>query len=110
MVKFLLILAKTLLKLLMKYQPESRKEKRERLKKEAEAQAAKKEDKKEEKQKKVNMVKYGLNHVTSLVENNKAQLVVIANNVEPVELVLHLPTLCHKKEVPYCFIKGRFIV
>lgn len=93
----------------MKYQPESRKEKRERLKKEAAAQAEKKEDKKEEKTKKPLMVKYGLNHVTSLIENKKAQLVVIAHNVEPVELVLHLPTLCHKMEVPFCFIKGKNI-
>jgi large subunit ribosomal protein L7Ae len=52
------------------------------------------------------MVKFGLNHVTSLVENGKAQLVAIAHNVEPIELVLHLPALCRKKNIPYCFVKG----
>jgi large subunit ribosomal protein L7Ae len=72
------------------------------LKKEAEAQVA---EKKEEKKKPL-MVKYGLNHVTSLVENGKAELVAIAHNVEPIELVLHLPTLCRKKGIPFCFVKG----
>lgn len=91
----------------MKYRTESRKEKRERLKKEAAEMKDKKEGEaqKEEKRKPV-MAKFGLNHVTSLVENNKAKLVVIAHNVEPIELVLHLPTLCRKKDIPYCFVKG----
>lgn len=89
----------------MKYQTESRKEKKERLKKEAADQVEKKDEKKEDKKKPV-MVKFGLNHVTSLIENNKAKLVVIAHNVEPVELVLHLPALCRKKDIPFCFIKG----
>ena len=95
--------AKELFKLLLKYQPESKKEKKERLKKEAAAHVEKKEG--EEKKKPV-MVKYGLNHVASLIENNKAQLIAIAHNVEPVELVLHLPTLCRKKGIPFCFVKG----
>merc|ERR1712241_1120367 len=36
-------------------------------------------------------LKFGLNHVTTLVEENKAKLVVIAHDVDPVELVVHLP-------------------
>ena len=95
--------AKELFKLLLKYQPESRKEKKERLKKEA---AIKVEKKEEGEKKKPVTVKYGLNHVTTLAENNKAQLVVIAHNVEPVELVFHLPVLCRKKGIPFCFVKG----
>ena len=27
--------------------------------------------------------------------------------VDPLELVIWLPALCRKKEVPYCFIKGK---
>merc|ERR1712070_464209 len=42
-------------------------------------------------------VKYGVNHVTKLVEQKKAQLVVIANDVDPIELVVWLPALCGKK-------------
>jgi len=116
-------IAKRLFTLLMKYRTESRKEKRERLKKEAEAKKDKKESKEEDKKdskekdkkgdkkggkKKPVVAKFGLNHVTSLVENGEAKLVVIAHNVEPIELVIHLPTLCRKKNIPYCFVKGKF--
>merc|ERR1711997_818577 len=40
-------------------------------------------------------------------ETKKAKLVVIAHNVEPIEQVCWLPTLCRKKDVPYCIIKGK---
>jgi large subunit ribosomal protein L7Ae len=36
-------------------------------------------------------LKFGLNHVTTLVENKAAKLVVIAGDVDPIELVLWLP-------------------
>jgi large subunit ribosomal protein L7Ae len=52
-------------------------------------------------------IKYGLNHVTTLVENRKAKLVVIAHDVDPIELVLWLPHLCRNKDVPYCFVKSK---
>jgi large subunit ribosomal protein L7Ae len=34
-------------------------------------------------------------------------MVVIASDVDPIELVLWLPRLCKKMEVPYCFVKGK---
>lgn len=52
-------------------------------------------------------VKYGLNHVVALVEAKKAQLVVIAADVEPIELVVFLPALCRKMGVPYVIVKGK---
>merc|ERR1712014_166685 len=61
----------------------------------------------EVKTKKPQVIKYGLNHVTTLIENNAAKLVVIAHDVDPIELVVWLPALCRKKEVPYCIIKGK---
>jgi len=33
--------------------------------------------------------------------------VVIAHDVDPIEIVLWLPTLCRKKGVPYMIIKGK---
>merc|ERR1711966_508156 len=42
-----------------------------------------------------------------LVEDKQAKLVVIPHDVEPLELVVWLPTLCRKKDVPFCFIKGK---
>lgn len=74
--------ATQLFKLLAKYRPETKQQKKERLTAAAAATAA---GKKVETQKPV-MVKYGLNHITALVENKKAQLVVIANDVDPIEV------------------------
>jgi len=52
-------------------------------------------------------LRYGLNTVTHLVTRNKAQLVVIASDVDPIELVLWLPALCRKKKVPFCIVKNK---
>ena len=73
----------------------------ERLLGEAEAREA---GKTVEKKKPV-VVKYGINHITTLVENAKAQLVVIAHDVDPIELVVWLPALCKKMGVPYVIVK-----
>merc|ERR1711920_1084669 len=69
--------------------------------------AQQKKDGGEVKTKKPQVLKFGLNHVTTLVENKAAKLVVIAHDVDPIELVCWLPALCRKKEVPYCIIKGK---
>ena len=34
-------------------------------------------------------------------------MVVIAHDVDPIETVVHLPTLCRRKNVPYCFVRGK---
>jgi large subunit ribosomal protein L7Ae len=53
------------------------------------------------------VLKYGINHVTELVEQKKAKLVLIAHDVDPIELVVWLPTLCRKKDVAFCIVKGK---
>ncbi|CAD7703003.1 unnamed protein product [Ostreobium quekettii] len=95
--------ASTLFKLLMKYRPEDRKTKQIRLQQEAELR----EKQMEIEKKKPIVVKFGLKHVTALVENVKAQLVIIAHDVDPLELVIWLPALCKKMGVPYCIVKGK---
>ncbi|KAK4462720.1 putative cytosolic 60S ribosomal protein Rpl7a [Cladorrhinum samala] len=92
-------------KLLNKYRPETKVEKKERLLKEA--TAIKEGKKKEDVSKKPYTVKYGLNHVVGLIENKKASLVLIPNDVDPIELVIFLPALCRKMGVPYAIIKGK---
>ena len=52
-------------------------------------------------------VKYGLNHTVALIEAKKASLVVIAHDVDPIELVVFLPALCRKMGVPYVIVKGK---
>uniref|UniRef100_A0A2K6B2T4 60S ribosomal protein L7a n=1 Tax=Macaca nemestrina TaxID=9545 RepID=A0A2K6B2T4_MACNE len=90
--------ATQLLKLAHKYRPETKQEKKQRLLARAEKKAAGKGDV---------PTKTGVNTVTTLVENKKAQLVVIAHDVDPIELVVFLPALCRKMGVPYCIIKGK---
>ncbi|EAZ63042.1 ribosomal protein L8B (L4B) (rp6) (YL5) [Scheffersomyces stipitis CBS 6054] len=92
-------------KLFNKYRPETAAEKKERLTKEAAAVAEGKSAK--DASPKPVVVKYGLNHVVSLVENKKAKLVLIANDVDPIELVVFLPALCRKMGVPYAIVKGK---
>ena len=53
------------------------------------------------------VVKFGINHITTLVEEGKAQMVAIAHDVDPIELVVWLPALCKKMGVPYCIVKVR---
>merc|ERR1719482_2349403 len=95
--------AAALLRLCKKYMPESREAKKARLME----MAQQKKDGQEVKTKKPQVLKYGLNHVTTLIENNSAKLVAIAHDVDPIELVVWLPALCRKKEVAYCIIKGK---
>merc|ERR1739844_744028 len=79
-------------------------DRKERLKARAEARAAGGEDKPT---KKKAVVHHGANTITTLIEKKKAQLVVIANDVDPIELVLFLPALCRKMGVPYCIVKNK---
>jgi len=105
--------AANLFRLLSNYRPETLQEKKKRrletAKEEVKAQeagaAASAGDAK--KGAKPLFVKYGLGHITSLVESKKAKLVVIAHDVDPIELVVWLPALCRKMDVPFCIVKGR---
>lgn len=80
--------ATQLFTLMNKYKPESKQEKKARLQAEAENKT---KDSTTKDSKKPLFVKYGLNHVVALVEAKKAQLVVIAADVDPIELVVFLP-------------------
>ncbi|XP_044756168.1 60S ribosomal protein L7a-like [Coccinella septempunctata] len=99
--------ATQLFKLLEKYRPETELQKKNRLKARAEAKVAKGTKKETAIPAKPNTIKSGANTVTKLVEQKKAQLVVIAHDVDPIEIVLHLPALCRKMGVPYCIVKGK---
>jgi len=96
--------ATQLFKLMDKYRPESKQAKLDRLKKRA---AAKAEGKPDAPTKREIAIRHGVNTVTTLIEKKKAQLVCIANDVDPIELVLFLPALCRKMGVPYCIVKNK---
>jgi large subunit ribosomal protein L7Ae len=66
-------------------------------------EALKKEGKKLEEK----MIRRGTNEVTKAVDRGKAKLVVIAMDVEPEEVVMHLPPLCEEKGVPYTYVPSK---
>merc|ERR1719253_564939 len=95
--------AATLFRLLHKYRPETQLAKKQRLK----AAAAKELAGESVESKKPKVIKFGLNHVTTLVETKKAKLVVIAHDVDPIELVVWLPALCRKMGIPFVIVKSK---
>jgi large subunit ribosomal protein L7Ae len=96
--------AAELFKLLTKYQPETKAAKATRL--EAKAAAANNKEPATSTPPPAT-IKFGLKHVTSLIEKKKAKMVVIAHDVDPLELVLWLPALCRKMDIPYAIVKGK---
>jgi large subunit ribosomal protein L7Ae len=96
--------AAELFKLLNKYKPEDKDAKETRKEAMAAAKAAGEPNPSGEPPL---VLKYGLKHVTSLIENKKAKLVCIAHDVNPIELVVFLPALCRKMGIPFCIVKGK---
>jgi len=49
-------------------------------------------------------IRKGANETTKAIEGGNAALVVIAEDVDPEEVVLHLPMICAEKNIPYCYV------
>ena len=47
-------------------------------------------------------IKKGSNEVTKTIEKETAKLVAYAKDVEPKEVIMHIPLLCKEKNIP-CF-------
>ena len=52
-------------------------------------------------------IRRGTNETTKAVEKGISQLVVIAGDVEPEEIVMHLPALCDEKKIPYVYVPNK---
>ncbi|TQQ79280.1 50S ribosomal protein L7ae [Halonotius terrestris] len=50
-------------------------------------------------------VKKGTNETTKAVERGNAQLVFVAEDVSPEEIVMHLPELAEEKGIPVIFVE-----
>ncbi|ADQ66795.1 LSU ribosomal protein L7AE [Halogeometricum borinquense DSM 11551] len=50
-------------------------------------------------------VKKGTNETTKAVERGNAELVLVAEDVSPEEIVMHLPEIADEKGIPYIFIE-----
>ncbi|MBS7639528.1 MAG: 50S ribosomal protein L7Ae [Candidatus Bathyarchaeia archaeon] len=52
-------------------------------------------------------VRRGTNETTKAVERGLAKLVVIAEDVDPPEVVAHLPLLCDERKIPYTYVPSK---
>jgi len=52
-------------------------------------------------------IKKGINEVTKAIERGLAKLVVIAEDVNPKEIIMHLPPLCEEKKIPYVYVPSK---
>jgi large subunit ribosomal protein L7Ae len=49
----------------------------------------------------------GTNEATKAIERGEAKLVVIAEDVDPEEIVMHMPMICGEKRVPYLYVSEK---
>jgi large subunit ribosomal protein L7Ae len=49
-------------------------------------------------------VRVGTNEVTKSTERSEAKLIVMAEDVDPVEILVHIPMLCEEKRIPYVYV------
>ena len=52
-------------------------------------------------------VRKGVNETTKSIERGEAVFVVIAEDVDPPEIVAHIPLLCDEKNVPYAYVPSK---
>jgi len=52
-------------------------------------------------------VKKGANEATKTLNRGIAELIILAADTEPLEIILHLPLLCEDKNVPYVYVPSK---
>ena len=52
-------------------------------------------------------IKSGVNEVTKAVERGTAKLVIMAGDVSPPEIIMHLPIICKEKNIPFSYVATR---
>lgn len=52
-------------------------------------------------------VRKGVNETTKTIERGLAKLVVMAEDVTPEEILMHLPILCDEKKVPFIYVPSK---
>ena len=52
-------------------------------------------------------IRKGTNETTKAIERGIAKLVVVAEDVEPPQIVAHLPILCEERKVNYLYVPNK---
>ncbi|KAL7491877.1 hypothetical protein ACHAWT_005084 [Skeletonema menzelii] len=51
--------------------------------------------------------KKGANEATKTLNRGISEIIIMAADAEPIEILLHLPLLCEDKNVPYVFVPSK---
>ena len=49
----------------------------------------------------------GINETTKSIERKNAKLVVMAEDIQPEEIIIHVPSLCEEKGIPYAYVRSK---
>jgi large subunit ribosomal protein L7Ae len=52
-------------------------------------------------------IRKGTNEVTKLIERGQAKFVVMSEDIQPEEILAHIPALCDEKNIPYSYVPNR---
>lgn len=52
-------------------------------------------------------IRRGTNETTKSIERGNAKLVVVASDVEPEEIVMHIPEICEEKGIPFVYVPSK---
>ena len=52
-------------------------------------------------------VRKGTNETTKAVERAIAKFVVVAEDVDPPEIIFHLPIMCQEKNIPFIYVASK---
>ena len=52
-------------------------------------------------------IRKGVNETTKSIERGEAKIVVVAEDVSPPEIVMHLPILCDEKKIPFVKVPSK---
>jgi large subunit ribosomal protein L7Ae len=52
-------------------------------------------------------IRKGTNEVTKLVERGEVAMVIMAEDVQPEEILAHMPLLCEEKGIPYSYVPSK---
>lgn len=56
---------------------------------------------------KTGKVRLGVNETTKSIERGHARFIVMAEDVTPEEILMHLPVICDEKQVAYAYVPSK---
>jgi len=52
-------------------------------------------------------IKKGTNEVTKIVERGEAAMIIMAVDVNPPEILAHMPALCKERNIPFVYVPSK---